>query len=305
MQRRAFLSAAAALLARPALAADRQGTVVASFSILADLARQVAPPGVEVLSLVGPDSDVHGFRPSPAQGRQLAPADLVIVNGLGFEGWIDRLIKASGTRAPVVVASAGVTPRRAAAPDAHGHQHAHEHGGVDPHAWQDPARVRVYVRNIAAAMAQRWPAQRAEIEARRDAYLAKLAALETQLRAEIDRVPRAERRVITSHDAFGYLGEALGVDFITAQGWNPEAQPSAAATARLIRQIRDQKVRAIFVENVSDPRLMERIAREGGARVGGVLYSDALSGPQGPAASYLDFMAHNVRSIAGALATPR
>lgn len=299
MQRRSLLIAAALALATPAYAAA-QGKVVTSFSILADLARQVAPPGVEVVSLVGPDSDAHGFRPSPSHGRQLASADLVIVNGLGFEGWLDRLIKASGYRGPVVVASAGVSPRRAAT-DAHGH----DHGGVDPHAWQDPARVRVYVQNIAAAMAQRWPAERAAIEARRDAYLAKLAALETRLRAELERVPRAERRVITSHDAFGYLGEAFGVDFLTAQGWNPEAQASAAATARLIRQIREQKVRAIFVENISDPRLMERIAREGGARVGGVLYSDALSGAQGPAPDYLDFMAHNVRSIAAALTTPR
>lgn len=264
------------------------GRVVASFSILADMARQLVPSGVEVTPLVGADSDAHVYEPSPADGRRLARADLVLINGLGFEGWIERMIKVSGYRGTVVVAAQTVQPRRAG-------------GGTDPHAWQDLALARRYVDQLGSALATRWPEHRDEIAQNTDRYRARIDQLDTQVREWLGAVPRSQRRVITSHDAFGYFGAAYGVDFLAPQGWNTHSEPSAAAVARLIRQIRQEGVRAIFVENISDPRLVERIAREGQVRLGGTLYSDALSQPGGPADTYLKLMAHNAHSLAAAL----
>ena len=265
------------------------GRIVVSFSLLADIVRQIAPPAFEVQALVGPDADAHVFEPRPADARRLAEADLVVVNGLGFEGWIDRLIKASGYRGTVVVASRDVQPRSVG-------------GGIDPHAWQDLARTRRSGATLAAALVDRWPAQAAVVRQRAADYDARLAALDADVRQRLGAVPREQRRVITSHDAFGYFGAAYGVDFLAPQGWNTHSEASAAAGGRLIQQIRQQRVRALFVENISDPRLLERIARDSGARLGGTLYSDALSAPGGPASTYLDLFAHNARTIASALA---
>ncbi len=279
----------AALHSLPALAKSNTPRIVASFSILADMARELAPPPVEVSALVGPDADAHVYEPSPADGKRLARADLVLINGLGFEGWIERMVKVSGYRGTVVVASKGIEPRGDG-------QH-----GADPHAWQDLALARRYAANLSAAFEQRWPEQRDEIRRRNVHYLARIDTLDRQIREWLRAVPRAQRRVITSHDAFGYFGAAYGVDFLAPQGWTTHSDPSAAAVARLIRQIKSDGVRAVFIENISDPRLVERIAREGGVRIGATLYSDALSKPNGPAATYLQMMEHNARSLVAAL----
>lgn len=263
----------------------RPPRIVASFSILADMVRTLAPADAQVSALVGPDADAHVYEPRPADGRRLAEADLVVVNGLGFEGWIDRLVKVSGYRGAVVVASRDLTARR----------------GGDPHAWQDLAQAQRYAATLAEALVARWPQRRAEIDARAADYQRRLAALDGQVRAWLEPVPRAARRVICAHDAFGHFGDAYGVDFLAPRGWSTHSEPSAAAVARLIRQVQAQRVRALFLENISDPRLVERIARETGARIGGTLYSDALSAPGGPAATYLDMMAHNARTLATAL----
>jgi zinc/manganese transport system substrate-binding protein len=293
IRRRIFClgSATVAALHPLALKAQTQAPrVVASFSILADMAQELAPAGVQVTALVGPDSDAHVYEPSPADGRRLAQADLVLINGLGFEGWIERMVKVSGYRGVVVVASQGIEPRSGG------------HHDADPHAWQDLALARRYAANLSAAFAQRWPAQRDEITRRGADYVARIDSLDAQVRGWLGAVPRAQRRVITSHDAFGYFGAAYGVDFLAPQGWNTHSEPSAAAVARLIRQIKTEGVRAIFIENISDPRLVERIAREGGVRVGGTLYSDALSRPGGPADTYLNLFKHNASVLAQALA---
>jgi zinc/manganese transport system substrate-binding protein len=293
IRRRTFClgSATVAALHPVALKAQAQvPRVVASFSILADMAQELAPAGVQVTALVGPDSDAHVYEPSPADGRRLAQADLVLINGLGFEGWIERMVKVSGYRGVVVVASQGIEPRSGG------------HHDADPHAWQDLALARRYAANLSAAFAQRWPAQRDEITRRGADYVARIDSLDAQVRGWLGAVPRAQRRVITSHDAFGYFGAAYGVDFLAPQGWNTHSEPSAAAVARLIRQIKTEGVRAIFIENISDPRLVERIAREGGVRVGGTLYSDALSRPGGPADTYLNLFKHNASVLAQALA---
>ena len=263
--------------------------LVASFSILADMAREILPPPLSVAALVGPDADAHVFEPSPADGRRLARAELVVVNGLGFEGWIDRLVKVSGYRGAVVVATRGLAPRKGG------------HHGVDPHAWQDLTHAQHYVANLAAVFAQRWPEHRLQVERRAADYTLRLQRLDAQVRSWLAQVPRQRRRVITGHDAFGYFAAAYGVDFLAPRGWSTDSEPSAAAVARLVRQIRDNRVQAVFLENISDPRLVERIAEEGGARVGGTLYSDALSAPGGPADTYLRLFAHNARTIAAAL----
>jgi zinc/manganese transport system substrate-binding protein len=282
-------AAAAGFVPGLAGASDSRPRIVASFSILADMAREIAPPDAEVTALVGPDADAHVFNPTPADGRRLAQAGLVVVNGLGFEGWIERLVKVSGYRGPVVVATQGLKPRQGG------------HHGEDPHAWQDLAHARLYAQNIARGISARWPEHRAQTESRLADYLQRIATLQAQVLAWLEPVPRAERRVITGHDAFGYFAQAYGIEFLSPRAWTTSSEPSAAAVARLIRQIREQRVKALFLENISDPRLIERIAAESGARVGGTLYSDALSGPQGPASTYLKLFEHNARTVANAL----
>ncbi|MFL5038935.1 MAG: metal ABC transporter substrate-binding protein [Xanthobacteraceae bacterium] len=269
--------------------------VVTTFSILADFAKNVGGDAVEVASLVGPDSDAHAYSPSPADGKRLADAKLVLVNGLGFEGWMDRLVKASGTKAVVVTASRGVKPRQMTEED------EHDHGKTDPHAWQSVANAKIYVANVRDALVQVDPAGKAAYEANAAAYLAKLDQLENDVKATIAAIPTARRKIITTHDAFGYFGAAYRMQFIAPQGVSTETEVSARDVAKIIRQIRTQKIPAVFMENVTDPRLMKRIAEEGGAKIGGKLYSDALSGPDGPAATYLDMMRSNLKEFQSAL----
>lgn len=272
--------------------------VVATFSILGDLAAQVGGDRVAVTTLVKPDADAHGYAPAPSDAKTLAAADLVVVNGLGLEGWIDRLIRASGTKAPVVVASKGIKPIEEA--DDHGHGHAHDHH-TDPHAWQSIANAKVYVANIRDGLVKRDPAHAAEYETRAKAYLADLDALEAEVRATIAKIPPARRRIITTHDAFGYFTAAYGLTFIAPQGVSTDSEASPRDVARIVRQIRAEKIPAVFLETIADPRLMEQIARESGAAVGGKVYSDALSGPNGPAPTYVMMMRNNLAAFAKAL----
>ena len=268
--------------------------VVASFSILADLVAQVAGPLAEVTALVGPDADAHVFQPAPADVRRLAQADLVVVNGLGFEGWMTRLIGSAGYRGPVLTCTDGL-PRRAPAPTA---------APADPHAWQDPAHVRHYVARIRDALIAARPAEAETLRQRAAAFDAELVALDRRIRAEIATLAPEQRRLVTTHDAFAAFAAAYGIEFLAAQGWNTDSEPSAADIARLIRQIRRQQIRAVFVENVSDARMVQRIARETGAVVGGTLHSDALSAPGGVADSYLKMMSHNAATLLAGLRGP-
>ena len=281
-----------------AASAQDKPKVVATFSILADLANNVGGDRVEVATLVGPDGDAHVYSPTPADGRRLAEAKLVVANGLKLEGWMGRLIKSSGTAAPVVEAAKGVQPLKA---EEHGHDHGH--ADVDPHAWQSVANVKRYVTNIRDGLIAADPAGRAAYEANAAAYLEKLDALDKDVRAAIDAIPRDRRKIITSHDAFGYFQKAYGVTFVAPQGVSTEAEASAKDVARIIQQIRREKIPAVFLENVSDPRLVERIAKESGAKIGGRLYSDALSGQDGPAGTYIDMMRHNIRALSAALSS--
>jgi len=308
LNRRSMIAAALALgLITPA-AAQEKLPVVASFSILGDFAKQVGGDRVSVTTLVGPDGDAHVFQPAPADAKKLAAAKVVLVNGLGFEGWIDRLVKASGTKAELVVATSGVASRQMGEEeghDAHAHdaKHAHDHGETDPHAWQSVANAEIYIANIRDGLIAADPEGKATYEANASAYLAKLAALDVRVKEAVAAIPEAKRRIITSHDAFGYFGAAYGIEFIAPQGVSTEAEASAKDVARIVRQIKAQKIPAVFVENISDKRLVDRIAKETGAKIGGTLYSDALSDDKGPASTYIDMIQNNVRELSSALSS--
>jgi len=262
--------------------------VVASFSILADMVRAIAGPLAEVSALVGADGNPHVYEPSPADIRNMRDADLVVVNGLHFETWMNRLIQVSGYHGTVVVASAGVRPliRR---------------GGPDPHAWQSPLHGLRYAINIAAALSAALPGERPAIAARLHAYHAHLNQLDRQIRAQLAAIPAAHRRVVTAHDAFAYFGEEYGVEFIPAQGWSGSQNVSAASLRRLVDLVRVRGASAVFVEHLADPRVSEMLAREASAVMGGTLYSDALSRPGGIADSYLKLVASNATTIVNAL----
>ena len=278
--------------------------VVASFSILGDLTRQIGGERVEVHTLVGPGADAHVYQPTPADAKKLARARLVIVNGLGFEGWIDRLIKSSGYRGKLVVASQGVNAIRLERTDVDKHgsrEHAHT-DDLDPHAWQDLANGRRYVDTIAAALVDVDPAGRTVYQANAARLNREIGALDSRIRSTLGALPAARRKVVTSHDAFAYFGRAYGFRFIAPVGISTDAEPSAADIAAIIRQIRKEKIRAMFIENIADPRLLERISRESGARVGGTLSSDSLATAGSPADTYLGMMRENTRTIEAALA---
>ncbi len=283
---------AIALVATPLHAG--QVEVVTSFSILADLARQVGGDRVNVTSLVAPEEDAHGYQPRPSDARLVRDARLVLANGLGFDTWLKRLAKSAGHAGAVVIASDGMEALADQGTPAH---RDHAHGPVDPHAWQNVASARIYVDNIATALARVDPDGTAVYRENAAHYAAKLQQLDDEIRSTLSVVPVSRRKLITSHDAFGYFGKAYGLRVIAAAGVSSESEPSAAGIARLIRQLRRENVPVVFVENISDPRLIERIAGEGGARVGGKLYSDALSGHDGPAPTYIDMMRSNLDTM--------
>ncbi|KAF1019458.1 MAG: Manganese-binding lipoprotein MntA [Paracidovorax wautersii] len=296
-------------LAHAQTAAPAAGTplpVVASFSILADWLQQVGGPQLAVTTLVGPDGDAHAFNPSAQDARKLQGARLLVVNGLGFEGWLARLEKASGFKGRKIVASQGVKARHFEEDDDHDHDHAHgdhghDHGPLDPHAWQDVANARLYVRNIAQGLAQADPTNAARYGERAAAYDQQLQQLDADIRRAVAAIPQARRHLVTTHDAFGYFEQAYGIRFIGARGLSNEAEPSAADVARLVSQIRADKIPAVFLENIGDPRLMEQLARESSAKVGGRLYSDALSPPGQPGATYVEMMRSNLSELVAAL----
>lgn len=307
--RRALLGAFAAglILAQAPLAATAQEKlpVVASFSILGDFVKEVGGDRVALTTLVGPNGDAHVYSPTPADAKAMAGAKLVVVNGLKFEGWITRLIKSSGTKATIATATTGITPLEADDDHDHGkkgHAHGHDHGGVDPHAWQSVANAKVYIANIRDALVKADPAGQAVYEANATRYLAQLEAVEAEVKAAVARIPADRRKAITSHDAFGYFVKAYGITFIAPQGVSTEAEASAKDVGRIIRQIKAEKIPAVFLENVINPRLVERIAKESGARIGGRIFSDALSEADGPAGTYIAMMKHNISQIEKALA---
>jgi zinc/manganese transport system substrate-binding protein len=299
-------------LSGAAQAADKI-KAVASFSILGDMVRNVGGDRVEVTTLVGPNGDAHVFSPTPADAKKLAGADIFFVNGLGFEGWMQRLEKSSGFTGATVVASKGVKPLKMENEnhhdeadddhEEHAGEHRHHHGDTDPHAWQSLTDGEIYVANIRDGLIAADPASKAVYEANAAKYLASLKEEDKAVKAAIGTLSPERRRIITSHDAFGYFADAYGLELIAPEGASTEGQASAQDVAKIIRQIREEKIPAVFLENVTDRRLLDQIAAETGAKIGGTLYSDALSDSDGPAPTYLDMFRHNVGTLTAALSS--
>ncbi len=267
--------------------------VVASFSILTDLVRQIGGDAVTVETFVGPDGDVHVYEPRPKDLRTLLAAGLLVRNGLGLEGWMDRLTQAAGFKGRVVVAAEKVVPRT-----------MKENGGTiatDPHAWQDPRNAMLYVQAIADGLIAADPANAAAYRERAAQYAARIAQADTWIAETLGAIPADRRRILTTHDAFGYYGARYGIEFLSAQGIDTESEPSAKSIAALVAQIEREKIRAVFIENMTSPRMAQMLARETGAMLGGTVYSDALSPAGGPAATYLDMLRHNTTLFAAAM----
>ncbi|MCI4665406.1 MAG: metal ABC transporter substrate-binding protein [Neomegalonema sp.] len=351
LNRRHFLTgavAAAAVPATPLFAQSRKATpVVATFSVLGDMVARIGGDRIALTTLVGPNGDAHVYKPTPADARAVAEASLLVANGLAFEGWLDRLVKAAPFKGQNVVATDGV--KTIAFEEEHGHdghdkheghdkhddhdkaehghkedghkKHAdekddhdehdhdkhghegHDHGEFDPHAWHDLKNGEVYARNIAKGLTAADPKGASAYKEAAERYIAEMRALDEEIRAMLGALPAERRTIVTPHDAFGYFAKAYGLEFLAPQGFSTESEPSAADVARLITQIKKRGIDAVFIENVTDKRLIEQIARETGAKVGGTLYSDALSAADAPAATYLDMMRHNATTIAGALSS--
>ena len=268
--------------------ADGRLPVVASFSILADLVRNVGGNRVDVTVLVGPDGDAHVYEPAPADAKKIAASRLVFVNGFGLEGWLPRLVQAAGGKATVVAATSGIAPLR-------------KGSDADPHAWQSVVNAKTYVANIRDGLVAAAPADAEFFRANATAYLAKLDALDREVREAIATIPENRRKVISTHDAFGYFAAAYGIAFIAPLGVSTESEASARDVAGIVSQIKTAKIPAIFLENISDPRLIQRIAAETGARVGGTLYSDSLTPEKGDAPTYIDMVRHNIKALTSAL----
>lgn len=285
---RLWLIGLALVLAAP-LHAQERVNVVASFSILGDFVKNVGGDRVDVTTLVGPNGDVHVYDPAPSDAKMIAGAKLLVINGLGLEGWLPRLLQSSGSKAPIITATKGIAPLKIGS-------------DADPHAWQSVANAKIYVANISDALVAADPADAELFRANARDYLAKLDALEGEAREAVAKIPPSRRKVISTHGAFGYFAAAYGIEFIAPLGVSTESEASARDIAGIITAIKREKVPAVFLENISDPRLIRRISAETGARVGGTLYSDSLTGEKGDAPTYIELVRHNIKALTGALA---
>jgi len=282
-----LLAVALSFCASP-LHAQTRLKVVTSFSILGDFVKNVGGDRVEVTTLVGPDSDVHVYSPTPADVRKIADAKLLVVNGFGLEGWLPRLIQAAGGKAAIVTATDGIAPLKAGS-------------DADPHAWQSVANAEKYVANIRDALAAADPMDAEVFRQNARIYLARLEALDGEVRQAISQIPESRRRMISTHDAFGYFAARYGIAFIAPVGVSTEAEPSARDIAGIIGQVKTEHIPAVFLERIGDPRLMRRISQETGAKVGGTLYSDSMTDEKGEVPTYIDMVRHNIRTLTSAL----
>ena len=284
----AALTLLAIMLGVVPLHAEERLNVVASFSILADFVRNVGGDRVNVVSLVGPDGDVHVYAPAPQDAKTIAGAQLVVINGLGLEGWLPRLLQSSGSKAVVVTASNGVDPLELGSE-------------ADPHAWQSVANAKIYVRNIRDALVQADAGDAGYFRQNAEHYLAELDALDREVRDDVAKIPPGRRKVISTHRAFGYFEKAYGIAFIAPLGVSTETEPSARDVAAIIAEVKKDRIPAIFLENISDDRLVRRIAEETGAKLGGTLFSDSLTGEKGLAPTYIAMVRHNIKALTSAL----
>ena len=302
MNRRLVLYAAVlapllSLVEGSAQAADKI-KVAASFSVLGDMVRQVGGDRVEVTTFVGPNGDAHVYEPTPGDAKTLAASAVLVINGLGLEGWMTRLQKSSGFKGKVVTATTGSKTR----------QMEEEEKGksrkiTDPHAWQSLANGKIYVANIRDGLIAADPVGKDTYQANAEKFLAAIDQEDMDVKAAIAKLPPARRKIITTHDAFGYFGATYGMDFIAPEGVSTESEASAKDVAKIIRQIKAENIPAVFLENVTDSRLLDQISKETGAKIGGTLFSDALSPPDGPAGTYLGMFRNNIEILSEALSS--
>lgn len=299
-----LIAASLGAFGTPAFAQDKKLSVVASFSIIGDLAKQVGGDHIELRTLVGPDGDAHVYEPRPADAMALAQADVILVNGLLLEGFMERLIEASQAEAPVTTVTDGANilndPKG-------GHYHFVDGKAIfhatpnDPHAWQSVANVKTYVQNIEKAFCAADADDCATYKSNAAAYTEQLVALDTDIKAQIGAIPQDHRVAVVAHNAFRYFERDYGISFLSPQGVSTESEASAADVASLIREIREKRAAAVFAENIADSRLVEQIASESDLTLGGTLYSDALSPADGPAPTYIDMMRYNVKTLVSAI----
>lgn len=277
--------------------------VVASFSILEDIVKNVGGDDVTVSAIVGPDADAHAFEVTPKEAKMLADADIVFINGLGFEGWMERLAESSGFKGKLVTVSKDVATLDAEEHhgEEHGHHEHHAHGASDPHAWQDVANVRIYTGNITTALTSARPETAQAFVDRAAAYDLQLQKLDAEIRNRLTKIPAEKRKILTSHDAFGYFSKAYGVAILAPHGLSTHDEPSAETMAELTDQIKREGIGTAFIENISDPKTLKRLSEDTGVKIGGTLYADALSKADGPAPTYLDMMRHNLSLMAKAM----
>ena len=287
---RVLLLALTASLGASSAHAQAPLKIVASFSILGDFVKNIGGDRVEVTTLVGPDGDVHVYTPTPADARIIADAKLLVINGFGLEGWLPRLLQAAGSKAQVVTVTSGIAPLKAGS-------------DADPHAWQSVINAEKYVANIRDALVAADPSDADIFRANAQAYLTKLEALDREVWQAVSQIPDNRRKVISTHDAFGYFAAAYGIQFIAPIGVSTESEASARDVAKIIAQVKAAKIPAVFLERIGDPRLMRRISAETGAKVGGTLYSDSLTDEKGDAPTYIDMVRHNIRTLTSALGT--
>jgi zinc/manganese transport system substrate-binding protein len=274
--------------------ADDKLKVAASFSVLGDMVKQVGGDRVDVVTFVGPNGDAHVYEPTPGDIKELAASKILFINGLGLEGWMERLEKSSGFKGTVVVATKGIKPRQMV---------EDEKKITDPHAWQSLANGKIYAANIRDALIAADPNGEATYEANAAKFIDGMAAEDAAVKAAVAKLAPERRKIITTHDAFGYFGTAYGMEFIAPEGVSTESEASARDVAKIITQIKKEHIPAVFLENVTDSRLLDQIASETGAKVGGTLYSDALSPPDGAAGTYLDMFRHNIETLTAALSS--
>jgi zinc/manganese transport system substrate-binding protein len=287
-----LILSASLLVSLPSFAQETKIPVVASFSILGDFVKNIGGERINLTTLVQAGADAHVYSPTPSDAQKLVQAKVIFINGLRFEGWIDRLVASSGTNAKIITTTKGIKPLETNNNDGH---------GLDPHAWQNIANAKIYSTNIRDALIAADPAGKATYETNTSAYIAKLDALEVETKAALAKIPASKRKIITSHDAFGYFAKSYNIEFIAPQGISTDSEASAKDVAKIIRQIKSEKITAIFVENMTDPRLIQRIATETSAKSGGTIFSDSLSDDKGKAGTYIDMMRHNVEQITQAL----
>jgi zinc/manganese transport system substrate-binding protein len=281
--------------AKPLLVQATPLPVVATFSVLGDMTRQIGGEHIKLTTIVGPGADSHSFEPTPQDVKALSEAKVLILNGVGFEGWLPRMIKAAGFDGMQVLATRTASLRHLDESEQAHNDPNHNHGDtdVDPHAWQDLRNGMIYAQNIADGLSQADPAHRAYNQKRAKAYIAQMKKIDTEIRMAFAEIPESRRKVISSHDAFGYFAAAYGIKFIPVVGLSNEAEPSAHELAALIKQVKKENVAGVFVESTANPKIIRQIARETGAKIGGTLYSDSLAKPDEPASTYLGMFSWN------------